>query len=151
MNLTAVVMKDELKDIKPKNGNYIINLESSSQGSGTHWIALFIQDKNCFYFDSFGIICPTEVTNFCKRISNSKLGYNDLQIQDIAAETCGWFAIGLLIHLDRTKKDIYTSAADYIGHFSYNSKNNNKILQEYFRHLSGSKGLKLLSKLYSQK
>jgi hypothetical protein len=32
----AVLMKDELVNHKPKTGNYIINLESSSQGYGTH-------------------------------------------------------------------------------------------------------------------
>jgi hypothetical protein len=38
LNLSAVVMKDELANYKPKSGNYIINLESSTQGNGTHWI-----------------------------------------------------------------------------------------------------------------
>ena len=65
-NLT-VVMKDELVNYKPKNGNYIINLESSTSGNGTHWLALIVHDKKCFYQDSFGIIPPQEVTEFCKK------------------------------------------------------------------------------------
>jgi hypothetical protein len=55
MNLNAVIMKNELKNLPVKNGNHIINLQSSSDGGGTHWVALNIQDKDIFYFDSFGI------------------------------------------------------------------------------------------------
>jgi hypothetical protein len=60
-------------------------------------------------------------------------------MQEITAETCGFFAIGLLIHLNNTKKkDIFKSGGEYINQFSYDSKKNNTIL-------------KILFKLYSQK
>jgi hypothetical protein len=38
VNLEQVLMKDELRSytIKP-NSNYIINLQSSTVGNGTHW------------------------------------------------------------------------------------------------------------------
>jgi hypothetical protein len=151
MALNDVVMKDEMKSITPRNGNYIINLQSSSQGNGTHWCALCIKDKDIFYFDSFGIICPSEITNFCKRIPKSSLAYNDLQIQHIDAQTCGWFCIIFLLHLNRSKKDIYKSASEFIGTFSYLTNKNDAMLKQYFRGLSDSRGLPLLSKLYSQK
>jgi len=148
----SVLMKDELVNHKPKSGNYIINLESSSQGNGTHWLSLFVRNKQCFYQDSFGIIPPKEVIDFCKRIPNSRLAFSEIQMQNINTETCGFFAIGLLIHINRTKnKDIYKSAGEYINQFSYDSNKNNAILKNYFRNLPESKGLKLLSKLYSQK
>ena len=47
-------MKDELIKIKPISGNYIINLESSQDGNGTHWMGLKIENLNCVYFDSYG-------------------------------------------------------------------------------------------------
>jgi hypothetical protein len=73
-------------------------------------------------------------------------------MQNINTETCGFFAIGLLVHINRTKnKDIYKSAGEYINQFSYDSNKNNTILKNVFRNLPESKGLKLLSKLYSQK
>ena len=31
-----ITMKDELVNYKPIHGNYMINLESSSEGNGTH-------------------------------------------------------------------------------------------------------------------
>ena len=50
----VVVMKDELIKIKPISGNYIINLESSKDGNGTHWMGLKIENVDCIYFDSYG-------------------------------------------------------------------------------------------------
>jgi hypothetical protein len=100
MDLNGIVMKDELKNLKPRNGNYIINLQSTTAGkNGSHWVSFCIEDKDIFYFDSFGCVCPTEITRFCKRIPNSKLAYNYLQIQYIDIETCGFFCLIFLLHL----------------------------------------------------
>jgi hypothetical protein len=80
------------------------------------------------------------------------LAFSEKQIQFIKAETCGFFAIGILLHLNRTKKkDIFKSSADFIKQFSYDTEDNNTLLKKYFRELPDSKGLKLMSKLYSQK
>jgi hypothetical protein len=148
----TVLMKDELKNHKPKNGNYIINLQSSTSGNGTHWMSMYVNNKNCFYMDSFGVIPPIEVINFCKKIPNSTLAFSEIQMQEITTETCGFYSIGLLIYLNKTKKDnIFKSAGEYINQFSYDSKNNNTILKNFFRNLTESKGFKLLAKLYSQK
>ena len=62
----VVVMKDELKYMKPINKNYIINLESSKDGNGTNWMALKIENKDCVYFDSYGMLPPEEIITFCK-------------------------------------------------------------------------------------
>jgi hypothetical protein len=78
----TVLMKDELKNHKAKSGNYIINLESSSQGNGTHWLTLGIRNKQCFYQDSFGIILPQEVIDFCKRIPNSRLAFSEINARN---------------------------------------------------------------------
>jgi hypothetical protein len=85
-------------------------------------------------------------------ISNSRLAYSEIQMQNIKEETCGFYSIGLLIHINRTKnKDIYKSAGEYINQFSYDSNKNKTILKNFFRNLPESKSLKLLSKLYNQK
>jgi hypothetical protein len=48
--LVQVLMKDELKSLKAlKNSNYIVNLQSSNQGNGTHWVCVAIRGKQCFY------------------------------------------------------------------------------------------------------
>jgi hypothetical protein len=151
--LSKVLMKDELKSLKAsKNANYIINLQSSSQGNGTHWLALVVRDKKCFYCDSFGVLPPKEVITFCKNIPKSHLGYNDFAFQNIKAETCGWFAVGLLIYLqNHPDQDLYDACGDYIKIFSYDTTKNNTVLKAYFRKLPKSKGCPLINKLYSEK
>ena len=37
-----------------KNGAYIINLDEYSD-IGTHWVALYMNNKTVTYFDSFGV------------------------------------------------------------------------------------------------
>ena len=145
-----IIMKDELKNMKPINTNYIINLESSTMGNGTHWMALKIQDKNCVYCDSYGMLPPEEIISFCKRISKSHLSYNTKEIQDINAQTCGFFAIAfiLFLHLN-TSDDLYKMSSSFSNLFSLHTKLNNKILQKFFRLLPTQ--LPIFKKLYSQK
>jgi hypothetical protein len=146
-------MKDEMKSLKhSKNGNYIINLQSSSQGNGTHWLCLAIRDKKCFYCDNFGVLPPQEVISFCKRIPKSSLGYNGFGFQHIKSETCGFYAVGLLIHIQNNPNmDLYDASNEFINMFAYDTLKNNGILKAYFRSLPKSKGFKLLDKLYSEK
>ena len=92
-----IVMKDELKNMRCTSGNYIINLESSKDGNGTHRMGLKIQNKDCVYFDSYGILPPEEIISFCKRLSKSHLSNNTKEIQDLSAQTCGFFAMAFLI------------------------------------------------------
>ena len=145
-----IIMKDELKNMKPINTNYIINLESSTMGNGTHWMALKIQDKNCVYCDSYGMLPPEEIISFCKRISKSHLTYNTKEIQDINAQTCGFFALAfiLFLHLN-TSDDLYKMSSSFSNLFSLHTKLNNKILQKFFRLLPTQ--LPIFKKLYSQK
>eukprot|EP01036_Dinobryon_divergens_P034223 gene34223-44209_t len=60
LKLNGIVMKDELEGMEPENGGYIVNLQSSSQGNGTHWCGLFIRGNNACYFDSFGGPAPMD-------------------------------------------------------------------------------------------
>ena len=49
-----------------KDGAYIINLDEYSD-TGNHWVALYIQNNNVTYFDSFGVEhIPKEIKEFVK-------------------------------------------------------------------------------------
>ena len=50
--LNGVYSRDNLPD-KIKDGAYVINLDKYSD-IGTHWIALYVNNKPVTYFDSFG-------------------------------------------------------------------------------------------------
>ncbi len=59
-SIIGVYSKNELpKILNP--GWYVINLESSDRGNGTHWTCYRYGENECEYFDSFGIICPNEI------------------------------------------------------------------------------------------
>ena len=64
--LIGIHMKNEMPK-KPVDGCYIINLQSSTQGNGTHWTAMIIWKKKSYYFDSFGTAPPVEIINFTKK------------------------------------------------------------------------------------
>ena len=51
--LVTVCMKNE-SDKTIQDGCYIINLQSSTAGSGTHWCSMFINRSHAVFFDSFG-------------------------------------------------------------------------------------------------
>ena len=58
-----------LRDTLPKklkvNECGILNLDTSS-GDGTHWVVWFKKGKNKFYFDSYGVLPPSELIAYLK-------------------------------------------------------------------------------------
>jgi hypothetical protein len=76
INLNGIFMKDELPS-KLKRGFYVINLQSSNIGNGTHWTVLYYNNRNSLYFDAFGFVPPVEVEQKLNRYT-----YNDKQIQN---------------------------------------------------------------------
>ena len=48
----GVYLRDNLQ--KVKDGAYIINLDEYSD-IGTRWVALYVQNNDVTYFDSFGV------------------------------------------------------------------------------------------------
>ena len=149
----VVFMKDELKNMKPINTNYIINLESSKDGNGTHWMGLIIQkNEDCAYFDSYGMLPPEEIISFCKTIPKSHLSYNTKEIQDFKAKTCGFFAIAFIIFLHiNSSGNLYKKSSSFSDLFSLDTKLNKKKLQKFSRLLPKQSALPILKKLYSQK
>jgi hypothetical protein len=60
-----IVMRNEFNS--GKICNYVINLQSSYQGNGSHWCCLVVEKDFGFYFDSFGATPPIEVIQICKK------------------------------------------------------------------------------------
>lgn len=132
--------KDKLPNRKYKSFNGIINLDSSSpydgNPSGSHWTALIIKNRHAFYYDSFGIIYPQEVLNFCKFQNVKHLAYSTKEIQNIDDQHCGYFCIGLLQYVKlHTKhdKDLYDIVQNYLEIFNEDTKQNTSILEEYLK------------------
>ena len=64
----GVYSRDNLSKIK--DGAYIIDLDEYSD-TGTHWIALYVNNNSVTYFDSFGVEqIPKEIKTFIYRNKN---------------------------------------------------------------------------------
>ena len=37
---------------------YVINMQNSTEGDGTHWVCFYFNGMDNYYFDSFGFNCP---------------------------------------------------------------------------------------------
>ena len=87
----GVYSGDNLQKIK--DGVYIINLDEYSD-IGTHWVALYVQNNDVIYFDSFGVEhIPKEIKTF---ISNKNIKTNIFRIQAYDSIMCGYFCIGFI-------------------------------------------------------
>ena len=133
--LVACCMKDALKDMSPVDGNYILNLASSNDPvnyKGTHFLALIIRKNEAIYFDSFGVICPTEIIDFVKRRHGCKLGYTTKDIQYIKSEMCGFYAVSFLKFISSSKLNIYKKTKEYLSSFDTDQKKNDAILKDFY-------------------
>ena len=84
----GVYSRDNLPKIK--DGAYVINLDEYSD-IGTHWVALYINNNDVTYFDSFGVEhIPKEIKTF---INNKNNKANIFRIQAYNSIMCGYFCI----------------------------------------------------------
>ena len=87
----GVYSRDNLPKIK--DGAYIINLDEYSD-IGTHWVALYGQNDNVIYFDSFGVEhIPKKIKTF---INNKNIKAIIFRIQAYDSIICGYFRIGFV-------------------------------------------------------
>ena len=109
-----------------KNGAFVINLDEYYD-IGTHWVALYVNNKIAIYFDSFGVEhIPKEIMKF---INRKKLQITNIyRIQVYDSIMCGYFCIGFINFMFNGK-----SLTDYTNLFSPNDFNkNDDIILEYF-------------------
>ena len=113
-------MPDKIKD-----GAYVVNLDKYSY-IGTHWVALYVNNKTVTYFDSFGIEhISKEVKNF---VNNKNIITNIFRIQAFDSVMCRYFCIGFIDYMFIGK-----SLTDYTSLFSRNNcKKNDDIILNYF-------------------
>ena len=120
----GVYSRDNLP-AKIKDGAYVINLDEYSD-IGTHWIALYVNNKTVTYFYSFGIEhIPRKVK---KIIGNKNIVTNIYRIQNYDSVMYGYFYIGFIDYMFKGK-----SLTDYTNLFSPNNfKKNDDIILNYF-------------------
>ena len=129
----GVFSRDNLPNII-KNDAYAINLDEYHD-IGTHWVALYVNNKIAIYFDSFGVEhIPKEIMKFIIRTSfglgsrRKKIITNIYRIQAYDSIMCGYFCIGFISFMFNGK-----SLTDYTNLFSPNDfyKHDDIILEHF--------------------
>ena len=106
----GVYSRDNLTEIK--DGAYIINLDEYSD-VGTHWVALYVQNNDAPYFDSFGVEhIPKEIKTF---IGTKNIKTNIFRIQAYDSIMCGCFCIAFIYFILAGK-----TLTDFTKNFSPN-------------------------------
>ena len=123
----GVLSRDNLANNNIKNGAYVINLDEYHDiYHGTHWVALYVNNKIVIYFDYFGVEhIPKKIMNF---ISRKKIITNIYRIQAFDSIMCRYFCNGFISFMFNGK-----SLTDYTNLFSPNDFNkNDDIILKYF-------------------
>ena len=93
---------------------------------GTSWVALWANNNNVTYFDSFGVEhIPKEIIKF---IENRNIKTNIFRIQAYDSIMCGYFCIAFINFMFKGK-----SLTEYTNLFSPNDfKKNDDTVLKYF-------------------
>lgn len=81
------VLKTKIPALK-KGESVIVNLNGVS-----HWCALIRLDRY-YWFDSYGVIGPTELDKL-------EYIYSEVNLQDMNSTACGWFCLAFIISMNR--------------------------------------------------
>ena len=108
-----------------KSSKTVINLDEYHD-IGTHWVALYVNNKTVTYFDSFGVEhIPKEIIKF---IGNKNITTNIYRIQAYDSIMCRYFCIGFINFMFNGN-----SLMDYSNLFSPNDfQKNDDIILKYF-------------------
>jgi hypothetical protein len=131
--LVGVYSKDELPK-KIQVGSYIINLQDSTEGQGSHWCLIKIFDrKNALWFDSFGQPSPLEVLRFLRHYK--PVPYSNRQIQNIDSSRCGLYVIACDRYMSTIRRrQMLEQFDDFLNMFTADTKKNDAILVDYLKH-----------------
>ena len=112
---------------KIEKGVYIVNMDISPNGGGTHWTLVSnLEPKRIIYFDPFGLP-PNTFTDKWMRSSHKPLFYSNLDYQNLDSNACGYFCVDVAQQLLKGRK-----IDDVIKGFSKNTMSNEHKLEYIF-------------------
>ena len=120
----GVYSKDQLPTLQ-RNKFYIINLQDSDAGKGSHWTVFFYNKPlTSIYYDSFGFIAPLLVQE-----KITPYIYNENEIQNYKSSACGYYCIAFIKFLhNKTNKE--KSFLTFLKLFNIKTHHNDKILYD---------------------
>ena len=126
----GIYSRDKLPQKIHKLETGIINLDDS-MGGGSHWVAYRNVDNHvCEYFDSFGLIMPSEIQVYLQT-SGEKIVYSSDEIQERNSVLCGYWCLYYLLERQKGR-----SILDVIHNASFDQNDhsvNHDFIIEYFK------------------
>ena len=109
----------------------IVNLDNNI-GPGTHWVAYRNIDRFCEYFDSFGLMMPSEVKKYMAT-SGKQLEYSGDEIQERDSVLCGYWCLYYLLERQKGR-----SILDVIHNAEFDMSDtsvNHRFIINYFKNI----------------
>lgn len=105
---------------------YVVNMQDSNKGGGTHWVLTDNRGKQVIYFDSMGEVPPTSIKSRMKATGKKQV-INNIELQPMGSVTCGWWCLAAAKALQ------HMSLSDFVREFSpQDFKANDKQLASMF-------------------
>ena len=120
----GVYSKDQLPTLQ-RNKFYIINLQDSDAGKGSHWTVFFYNKPlTSIYYDSFGFIAPLLVQE-----KITPYIYNENEIQNYKSSACGYYCIAFIkfLHNKNNKEEVFKT---FLKLFNLQTFKNDKVLYD---------------------
>ena len=120
----GVYSKDQLPTLQ-RNKFYIINLQDSDAGKGSHWTVFFYNKPlTSIYYDSFGFIAPLLVQE-----KITPYIYNENEIQNYKSSACGYYCIVFIkfLHNKTNKEEAFKT---FLKLFNLQTFKNDKVLYD---------------------
>ena len=128
----GVFSKDELKRQEPllrfnDKKVWIINMEDSDAGGGSHWIVCsLLNPEHGIYFDSYSTPPPPDILKFMKRHRHQNF-MNSAEVQSLKSTSCGWYCLYIINNLMKGRKFL-----DILDDFTDDLESNEGVLRQYF-------------------
>ena len=106
-NFRGVYSKDMLPKKMRKNESIILNIQDFLDGEGTHWVAIYNDNKSkdVEHFDSFGLY-PDDIVIKYMKTAGKGIVYSSNQIQGTDSVMCGYYCIYFIIERYKGRKMI---------------------------------------------
>ena len=102
----GVFARDQLpRGRLPRKWAMVVNTHPSTR-PGEHWVAFYVEDNVCEYFDSYGLPPPLDFEHYMKQRGLTYV-FNNCLLQDYFSFVCGQYCIYYLYH--RNKGESMTS------------------------------------------
>ena len=127
----GVYSRDALPQKILKDEVGIVNLDSQI-GSGTHWVAYRNGKNVAEYFDSFGLIMPSEIQKYLST-SGKQIFHSGDEIQERDSVLCGYWC---LYYLMERQKGVPMLNVIHNANFDMNDQSvNHRFIIDYFKNM----------------